>query len=281
MSLRLGIIDYLNCQPINWNIRARLPEIEFVHGVPTALNQALLDGSVAVAPISAYEYARHADELLVVSGLSIATLGAVNSVNVFSWQPDPREWDAQPIALTTHSATSVNLLRVLCEQHYAVAPRWQPMQPDLDTMLEHNAAALMIGDKALIEATVRRHIGRRGLPYLFDLGDEWLKTTGLPFTFAVWCVRRDRAEEVHAAGIIPALHESKAEGMRYIDTIAQQYAPRLGLPAGVCAKYLRDLRFDLKANDVAGLRSFLTWALPTFRWEQVEWFDEVVQAAVV
>lgn len=281
MSLRLGIIDYLNCQPVNWNIRARLPQVEFVHGVPTALNRALLDGSVAVAPISAYEYARHADELLVVSSLSIATLGAVNSVNVFSWQPDPREWDAQPIALTTHSATSVNLLRVLCEQHYAVAPRWQPMQPDLDTMLEHNAAALMIGDKALIEATVRRHIGRRGLPYLFDLGDEWLKTTGLPFTFAVWCVRRDRAEEVHAAGIIPALHEAKAEGMRHIDTIAQQYAPRLGLPAGVCAKYLRDLRFDLKSDDVAGLRSFLTWALPEFRWEQVEWFDEVVQAAVV
>lgn len=281
MSLRLGIIDYLNCQPVNWNIAARLPQVEFVHGVPTALNRALLDGSVAVAPISAYEYARHADELLVVSGLSIATLGAVNSVNVFSWQPDPREWDAQPIALTTHSATSVNLLRVLCDQHYAVSPRWQPMQPDLDTMLEHNAAALMIGDKALIEATVRRHIGRRGLPYLFDLGDEWLKTTGLPFTFAVWCVRRDRADEVHAAGIIPALHEAKTEGMQHIDSIAQQYAPRLGLPAGVCAKYLRDLRFNLEPNDVAGLRTFLTWALPEFRWDQVEWFDEIVQAAVV
>lgn len=281
MSLRLGIIDYLNCQPINWNIAARLPQVEFFHGVPTALNQALIDGSVAVAPISAYEYARHADELLVVNGLSIATLGAVNSVNVFSWQPDPREWHDQPIALTTHSATSVNLLRVLCEQHYNVTPTWQPMQPDLDTMLERSAAALMIGDKALIEATVRRHIGRRGLPYLFDLGDEWLKTTGLPFTFAVWCVRRDRAEEIHAAGIIPALHEAKAEGMQHIDTIAQQYAPRLGLPAGVCAKYLRDLRFDLEPSDVAGLRTFLTWALPEFRWEQVEWFEDVVQAATV
>lgn len=281
MTLHLGIIDYLNCQPINWRIGERLPDVGFVHGVPTALNQALLDGRVAVAPISAYEYARHADELLVVGGLSIATLGAVNSVNVFSWQPDPVEWHGQPIALTTHSATSINLLRVLCERHYGVTPDWQPMTPDLDGMLERAAAALMIGDKALIEATIRRHIGRRGLPYLFDLGDEWLKTTGLPFTFAVWCVRRDRAEEVHAAGIIPALHAAKAEGMRHIDTIARQYAPRLGLPAGVCAKYLRDLRFDLEQRDVAGLRTFLTWALPDFRWEQVEWFEDVVQGAVV
>ena len=147
-------------------------------------------------------------------------------------------------------------------------------------MLESCAAALMIGDKALIEATVRRHIGRRGLPYLFDLGDEWLKTTGLPFTFAVWCVRRDRVDEVQAAGIVPVLHEAKAEGIRHIDTIARQYAPRLGLPSGVCAKYLRDLRFDLEERDVAGLRTFLAWALPDFRWEQVEWFEDVTQAAV-
>jgi chorismate dehydratase len=272
MTLRLGIIDYLNCQPINWRMAERLPQVEFFHGVPTALNQALLDGRVTVAPISAFEYARHADELLVVSGLSIATIGAVNSVNVFSWLPDPREWHQQPIALTTHSATSVNLLRVLCEHHYGVTPTWTAMQPDLDTMLAQCAGALMIGDKALIEATVRRHIGRRGLPYLFDLGDEWLKTTGLPFTFA--------AEAVYEAGIIPALHEAKAEGLRHIDAIAQQYAPRLGLPSGVCAKYLRDLRYDLTESDVSGLKTFLTWALPDFRWQQVEWFDSFVQAEV-
>src|SRR5687768_11085895 len=94
--LTLGIIDYLNCQPINWGIAERLPQIKLFNGVPTALNRALLDGRIAIAPISAYEYALHADELLVVPGLSIATLGAVNSVNLFSWRPDPRELDGAP-----------------------------------------------------------------------------------------------------------------------------------------------------------------------------------------
>ncbi len=74
-QLSLGIIDYLNCQPINWRIGERLPGVRLFHGVPTALNQALIDGRLAIAPISAYEYARHADDLLVVPGLSIATLG--------------------------------------------------------------------------------------------------------------------------------------------------------------------------------------------------------------
>jgi len=274
--LALGIIDYLNCQPINWRIAERLPEVWLFNGVPTALNRALLDGRLAVAPISAYEYATHADDLLVVPNLSIATIGAVNSVNLFSWRPDPRELDDLPIALTTDSATSVNLLRVLCTEHYHVQPQWRPMAPDFDAMLQQCEATLMIGDKALIEATLRRRLADRGLPYFFDLGDEWLKLTGLPFTFALWCVRRDRAQEVAAAGIVEALYEAKAEGMRYIDQIAAAYSPRLGLPAGVCAKYLRDLRYDLTDADLAGLPTFLPWSVPEFDWHHFDWFEPQV-----
>ncbi len=270
----LGVIDYLNTQPLDHGIRERLPEVPVRRGVPTAINAAVLAGDVAIAPMSVYEWALHADELLVVPGLSIATIGAVNSVNVFGWCADPRQLDGQPVALTTHSATSVNLLRVLCEQHYAVHPEWRPMTPDLDAMLAECTAALMIGDKALVEATLRRHVGSRGLPYFFDLGDEWLKLSGLPFVFAVWVVRRDRADAVRAAGIVTALHAAKRENLRHTDAIALGYAPRLGLPAGVCAKYLRDLRYDLAPADLEGLHEFLRYAVPGFRREQLVWFEE-------
>src|SRR3712207_6840842 len=111
-QLSLGIIDYLNCQPINWRIGERLPGVGLFHGVPTALNQALIDGRLAIAPISAYEYAPHADDLLVVLGFSIATLGSVNSVYIFSCRPCSRVLNVQPFALTTRSASSVHLLRV-------------------------------------------------------------------------------------------------------------------------------------------------------------------------
>lgn len=274
VKIMLGVIDYLNTQPLEVGISERLPGIHVRRGVPTTINAAVLAGEVAIAPMSAYEWALHADELLVVPELSIATLGAVNSVNLFGWQADPRQLDGQPVALTTHSATSVNLLRVLCEQHYHAFPEWRPMTPDLDTMLHDCAAALMIGDKALIEATLRRHIGARGLPYFFDLGDEWLKLSGLPFVFAVWVVRRDRADAVRAAGIVPALRAAKRENMQHIDELAHGYAPRLGVPAGVCAKYLRDLRYNLTPSDLDGLYAFLRYAVPTFRSEQLVWFTE-------
>jgi chorismate dehydratase len=268
--LALGTIDYLNTQPIERGATERLPGVEVVRGVPTAINRALIEGHVAAGPISAYEFARHTEQLLLIPDLSIATLGAVNSVLLFSWHADPRELDGLPVALTDHSATSINLLRVLCEQHYAIAPEWRTMPQDLDLMLQSCAGALLIGDRALVEGVLRRHVGRRGLPYLFDLGDEWLKLTGLPFTFAVWAARRDRSDEVRAAGLAPALQAAKRDGLERIDEIALAYAPRLGLPAGVCAKYLRDLRYHLDAADLAGLRTFLGFALPEFRWETIE-----------
>jgi chorismate dehydratase len=279
MDLTLGVIDYLNTQPIEYDIARYLPGVRITRGVPTAINAALLAGEVDVGPMSVYEYARNADQLLVVPGLSIATLGAVNSVNLFSWHADPRELAGCRIALTTHSATSINLLRVLCELHYRVAPQWVPLAPDLEQMLQACDGALLIGDVALREAVTRRHVGRRGLPYLFDLGDEWLKLTGLPFTFAVWVVRRERAEAVREAGIVPALHAAKVEGLRHIEAIAAAYAPRLGLPAGVCAKYLRDLRYDLTGADLKGLRLFLRYACPEFSWGALEWFEAQPGAA--
>lgn len=268
----LGVIDYLNTQPLDFGIAERLPDVRTERGVPTAVNRAILDGRIDIGPMSLYEYALHPAELLVVPELSIATLGAVNSVNLFAWAADPRQLDGQTVALTNHSATSINLLRVLCEQHYHIHPEWHSAEPELDTMLSHAAAALMIGDKALLEATLRRHVGQRGLPYFFDLGDEWLKLSGLPFVFAVWVVRRDRADAVRDAGIVPALHAARQANLARIDALAQGYAPRLGLPAGVCAKYLRDLRYDLTASDQQGMAAFLRYAVPEWSLQQLDWF---------
>lgn len=265
----LGTIDYLNTQPIERGLSERLSGVEVVRGVPTAINRALIEGRVAAGPISAYEFARYAEDLLLIPHLSIATLGAVNSVLLFSWHADPRELDGRAVALTDHSATSVHLLRVLCERHYEIAPEWRTMPQDLDAMLAVCAGALVIGDRALVEGVMRRHIGRHGLPYVFDLGDEWLKLTGLPFTFAVWAARRDQARVLREVGLVQVLHDAKREGLGCIDEIALAYAPRLGLPAGVCAKYLRDLRYDLDGADLAGLRCFLEFALPDFRWDSI------------
>jgi hypothetical protein len=58
-------------------------------------------------------------------------------------------------------------------------------------------------------------------------------------------------------GVPQALGDSKTAGLAHINAIAANYAPTLAVPVGVCRRYLHDLRFDLTAEDLAGLNRFL------------------------
>ena len=265
--LTIGLIDYLNTQPFQYSLAKRLngKAARFVRGVPTTLNQALIVGEVDLAPISAIEAARHADEVAILPGLGIASLGAVKTVLLFSWKPDPLELAGQPIALTDHSATSVALLKLLFRDRYQTDADWRTRPQNLAAMMSECQGALVIGDTALVEASQHRMLitptGDTARPYVFDLGDEWLKHTGLPFVFALWAVRREAVPELLALDVSQIIHASTADGLNAIDALAAAYAPRLGLPIGVCARYLRDLRYDLSPWDLQGLDVFLNTAL--------------------
>lgn len=274
MSIRVGMIDYLNVQPFYYGLAERVHgEIEFVKGVPTALNRMLAKGEIDLAPISAIEAARDAEQYVILPNLSIASIGAVRTVLLFSWRPDPRELDSEPLALTDHSATSVALVKTLYRELYGVQPKYRVVPQVLPDMLRCAEAALIIGDDALVEGAAHRLLidleGRSTRPYIFDLGDEWLKLTGLSFVFALWTARRDRLDVIRSSGVVPALHASLAAGQAHIDDIACAYAPRLHLPAGVCSKYLRDLRYWLRPRDLEGLYRFLGSALPDFQPEHL------------
>lgn len=264
--LTLGVIDYLNVEPLYYRLEERLAGrgVAFVRGVPTALNRALAAGEIDLAPISAIAAAQMADRVAVLPDLAIATIGAVKTVLLFSWMADPRELDGVRIALSDESATSAELVKILAREFWRVQPRYSVEPQNLEAMLRRAAAALLIGDGALVESAHRRDIPGRGQPYVFDLGDEWLKWTGLPFVFALWAARRPALPLIRELGVVEALYASKAEGLAHIPAIAQAYAPRLGLPPGVLSKYLYDLRYDLTPADRAGLLTFLLLALPGF-----------------
>lgn len=271
-SLTLGIIDYLNVEPQYYRLEERLAgkPVVFRRGVPSELNRALAAGEIDLAPISAFTAAELADQVAILPDLSIATIGAVKTVLLFSWMADPRELDGVRIALSNESATSVELVKILAERFWRVQPRYTTEAQDLGQMLRRASAALLIGDDALVESAHRREMPGRGQPYVFDLGDEWLKWTGLPFVFALWAARREALPMIREMGVVEALYESKAEGLAHIPEIAQAYAPRLGLPIGVLTKYLHDLRYDLRPRDRAGLLTYFQLALPGFQPNQLE-----------
>jgi chorismate dehydratase len=286
MSLNIGLIDYLNTMPFHFDLAERLQgqDVHFERGVPSQMNRALMMGEIDLAPISAIEAARYADQLVILPGLSIASLGAVRTVLLFSWASDMSDLDGQSVALTDHSATSVALLKVLCRERYQISPTFTTTRQHLPSMLAEHQGALVIGDDALIEGVHHRALSSSGgwtLPYIYDLGDEWLKMTGLPFTFAVWAARRDKAQEMADVGVFDALYASTDAGLteQARDTLAQAYAGRLGLPVGVCRRYLRDLRYRLTEDDLEGLKLFLELALEGFDWNNLEFWEHKVLSA--
>ncbi len=270
--ITIGIIDYLNVEPLYFRLQERLAgkPVRFRRGVPTELNRALQNGEIDVAPISAIAAARLADSVAILPDLSIATLGAVKTVLLFSWMADPRELNDCRIALSNESATSVELVKVLARDFWKITPRYTVEAQDLGQMMRRASAALLIGDDALVESAHRREIRGRGQPYAFDLGDEWLKWTGMPFVFALWAARRQALPALAELAILPALYESKAEGLNHVPQIARAYAPRLGLDNGVLTKYLHDLRYDLTPADRAGLYTYFSLALHDFRPESLQ-----------
>src|ERR1051326_2678505 len=272
--ISLGIFTYLNIQPVYYGLlheQEKCDDIKLVTGVPTRLNAALLRGDVSLSCVSGYAYAEHCSEFRLLPHLSISAPGAVESVLLFSRYDDWGALDGRKVAVTNHSASAVNLVRVLCKHRYHIEPHFVTMPPALDAMFASCDAALVIGDTALIEGNLRREIAGVGQPIIFDLGQEWVEWTGLPFVFGVWAARADRAEGLRRSGVLDQLYRSKAEGLAHIDDIGRERGPGLGLSPEVCAHYLRQMTYDLSDADLQGWRLFLELSLPGLQWTDIRW----------
>lgn len=252
---RLGIVSYTNVAPLHWQL-SPWQGVDFVRGVPTELNRQLLENHIDVTLISSYEFLRHRHILRALPDFSIATLGPVYSVMLFHWRPWSQLSGAR-IALTTDSATSVQLLKTLL-QGDGIAAEFVPMHPDLEQMMHSCDAALLIGDTALREAVARRSLaGKR--PLLTDLGEMWYQQTRLPFTFAVWASHKDKPP---SDLLVAKLRAAREHGLGRLAEVAAAEAERLELSPSVVQRYLNNFRYYLEPPDRDGLLAFATRVTP-------------------
>ena len=240
--IRIGAVTYLNTKPLICDLDRLAPDAELVLDVPGRLADRLAAGELDVALIPAIEYFR-AGGYSVVPDVAIATRGPVLSVTLFSRKP----WaDVRRVALDAGSRTSAALTQILLRKRFGVAPEVVPLPLDSAAEDADADAALLIGDRAMRACLP-------GFAHAYDLGQEWYDWTGLPFVYAVWAVRPG----VDLCGVDNALIEAKRRGLARAGGIAHDEAPRLGLDAGFCRRYLSTiLHFDLGPREQAGLRHY-------------------------
>ncbi len=258
MSCRIGCVPFLNARPLVFGIEHIIQEC-----VPSRLADLLHRAQFDVGLVPIAEVLLH-DQYDILDGIAIASQGAVASV--FLIHREPLE-SIKRVGTDTASRTSVMLLRVLLKQQYGIEPEFYPL-PQGAKLADHEAM-LLIGDNAIgfvsrrLDVNLQLHdswiTGPGGKPSysILDLGEAWLKLTGLPFVYAVWAGQKDLFQRMPE--IASLLRNAKANGLAHLDQIVQdtdEATPEFR------REYLtRFIRFDLGTAEKQAVSRFQKYAV--------------------
>jgi chorismate dehydratase len=199
--MRIGQMKYRNAIPLY----AAFPKEMLVPGCPSELNQLLRDGDVEAATISAAEYIDN-QELYTLLPYCIAADGEVRSVTLYHRGP------LKTIGLTSQSATSARLVRILCNK-WGVDATFETC--DDPTGYD---AFLLIGDDALD----RTFPGYAQI----DLAAAWKELTGLPMVFGVVAARRDSPHIEEISDLFARSLETPVEKDDYLSLLTYHLGER-------------------------------------------------------
>ena len=253
--LKLGHIKYSNCFPPHAGIIMQTVPCPFkvVEGIPTELNRLLYEGKIDVSPSSSIEYAMHPGRYHLLPTLSITSKNKVMSILLESKVPI-EDLDKKVIALTTASATSVVLLRILLELRYGIDPGYTRYEQGAEDPSEQADAMLTIGDLALTKPLLP------GFPYRYDLGELWHEFTGLPFVFALWHVNYKKNVARDIAALYDILITSKVYGISHLQELASSQSGRFNVPAEKLFTYWQSFSYNLGKDEQKGLLTFYGYA---------------------
>ena len=241
-TVRIGAVNYLNSKPLIEGLTRLLPSAELSLDYPSRLADDLQAGRLDVALVPSIEVLRHPD-YEIVSDACVATRGPVMSVKLYSRVP---LGDVHSLALDVGSRTSAALVRIMLEERFGVRPRLEPLPFERSPGSTKTDAVLLIGDRAM-------HVPDEAFAQTWDLGEEWLRWTGLPFVFAVWAAKGGS----ELGPVEEALGHARDLGLKAAAEIARRESRQLGLAEAVAYDYLtKNLHFQLGHAERSGLRLF-------------------------
>jgi len=244
---RLGVVSYLNAQPLTYAIERLNQDVEVTVDLPSRLADGLADGRFDVALIPSIECFRQPGTT-VISDACVACEGPVLSIKLYSRVPIDR---IASLLVDEGSRTSAAMTRILLKERFGLEPKVESL-PIGRSLLDMTAdAAMVIGDRGLLPP-------QGVFEEVWDMGEQWTDWTGLPFVFAMWVARPECSRHsFDLASLGQLLNEARDEGVTQLATIAQNEASRLGLPPEQCLVYLRDhLEFHLGNRQRQGLDRF-------------------------
>ncbi|MEE1944420.1 menaquinone biosynthesis protein [Pedobacter sp. KR3-3] len=178
-KIKISAVSYTNTKPFIDGIeRSEVKnQIDLSLDIPSDCAQKLISNQVDIGliPVAAFPQVPNAN---IIGSYCIGSVGAVNSVFIFS---DVPVQEIKTLKLDPQSRTSNNLAKVLLKFHFKVEVEFVS---DQDAKTD---GMVLIGD---------RTFGRKDdFAYAYDMGEEWMKFTGLPFLYAAWIANKTIPQE--------------------------------------------------------------------------------------
>ncbi len=239
--MRLGLLSYINSLPLTYGLESgavAVPGGQVLTAEPSRLNALALAGELDVTAVSSVEYVRLQRGYALLEPFCLKSLGPVQSVRLYSLIP-LEELAGASIGVTSASATSRALLQVLQPEVRLFTLHEEPV------LSAEMPAALLIGDRALRELS--------GARFVYDLGEEWHRQTGLPMVWALYLVRRGFPEVEKATR---AFRASREWGLEHRQQVLRVASERTGLGSERLEAYFAVLDYELDQASRQGLAEF-------------------------
>lgn len=175
-KIKISAVSYTNTKPFIYGIEQSeiINQLDLSLDIPSDCATKLINNQVDIGliPVAAIPLVPNAQ---IIGKYCIGSVGAVNSVFIFSKVPVS---EIQTIKLDPQSRTSNNLAKVLFKFHFKKTVLFTADET-VDT-----DAQILIGD---------RTFGKKA-DFVYDMGEEWMKFTSLPFVYAAWVANKAIAE---------------------------------------------------------------------------------------
>jgi len=180
-KVKISAVSYTNTLPFVYGLENSdiINHIDLSKDIPAICAYKLLNNEVDIGlvPVAVIPKLKHSE---ILSDYCIGASGTVRSVILASFKPLKQ---VKSILLDYHSRSSVMLTRILAKHFWKIDVKWTDTNEGFQNRINSEQAAVIIGDKAMnVE---------NNFPYVYDLADEWIKFTNLPFVFAAWVSNKD------------------------------------------------------------------------------------------
>jgi len=240
MKYNLSLVNYINTYPFLEALKQADFPFNVSEKIPRLCGEDFIKGTADIALIPC-GFLPRLDGLSykILNQYGIACDGPVRTVKLLSKKPLKQ---INNIGLDSHSTSSSQLLKILCEHHWGISPEFNSINI---SDVQNIDAALMIGDKVFEYES--------GFEYAYDLGTVWKEFTGLPFVFAIWIAKSEVPEE-----ILDILNTQFERGLSTLDQTIDKFESKF--PTIDVKTYLgTNIHFKLDERYIDGLQKYLSF----------------------